>query len=156
MKWISFLLVFVLTSGVFSQPGTKTIKSYLKEGVHVIKKNFLIGDGGDGVDTTTAFYLGNIEGAINGYFITDTTGVTTKGANQSDSSMTINIQLKHQNDNAVWSDYAFKGSATYTKLDTVDRIIINTPATAIGFYVPFGNNNKYAPINFTFDSIFLF
>ena len=145
MKWISFLLVFVLTSGVFSQPGTKTIKSYLKGGVHLIKKSFLIGDGADGVDTTAAFYLGSIEGAITGYFITDTTGVTVVGGNQSDSCMTINIQLKHQNDNAVWSDYAFKGSGTYTKLDTVARSMVNTPATVIGFYIPFGNDNEYAP-----------
>ena len=144
MKWISILLVLVLASGVFAQNGVKTVKSYMKEGIQAAPTDLVIGAKADGVDTTKAFYLGAVEGVVTAYFVTDTTGIVEVGSNQSDSCMTINIQLKHAQSEAVWSEYAWKGTSTYTKLDTVARSIVNT-STTTGFYLPLGNENEYAP-----------
>jgi len=146
MKWISILLVLVLASGIFAQNGVKTVKSYMRGGIQAAPTDLVIGAKADGVDTTKAFYLGAVEGVVTAYFVTDTTSATSAGtgANESDSCMTINIQLKHAQPEAVWSEYAWKGTSTYTKLDTVARSIVNTSTTS-GFYLPLGNENEYAP-----------
>ena len=135
MKYLVFILVLFMAFGVYGQ--TKTIPNYLASDEPRIEYRFLVGDGGDGVDTTSAFRIDNLDGALNLFWLTDTTGYDTP-----DSCMTINIQLRTKD--GVWSDYGFRGSDTYTKLDTVDRAIVNTAAT-VGFYTPLALYDQFQP-----------
>ena len=134
---MKYFLVLILFMGAYAQE--KTIPNYTpKEGIAIYNTNFLVGDGGDGVDTTAAFRVDNQEGAINLFWITDTTGLDTP-----DSCLTINIQLRVKG--GTWSEDGYKRSgATYTKLDTVDRAQVNT-GTSVGFYTELGLKDQFAP-----------
>jgi len=136
---MKYFLVLILFMGAYAQE--KFIPNYTpKEGVELYNATtkLLIGDGGDGVDTTAAFEVGNSSGVVSFFFITDTTGLDTP-----DSCLTINIQGRVRN--GVWSEYGFKTSgATYSKLDTVDRAIANT-GTTVGFYIQLGIYDEFAP-----------
>jgi len=141
---MKYFLVLILFMGAYAQE--KTIPNYTpKEGIEIYNATtkLLVGDGGDGVDTTAAFRVDNVEGAIVLYWVTDTTGASTKSANQSDSCLIVNIQLRPKN--GTWSEDGYKRSAaTYTKLDTVDRAQVNT-ATTVGFYTELGLKDQFAP-----------
>lgn len=96
-----------------------------------------IGAGGDGVDTTDAFPINKIGGVFTVFIKTDTTGASVELANQSDSCLTVALQLKHARtgNNAAdsslgWGSYyndndSYKSVSNISKLDTLDRAIVN-------------------------------
>ena len=80
---------------------------------------------------TDAFPIKNMLGATSIFFKSDTTGAATKVANQSDSCLTVGIILK---DNDIgWGTYYTSATNTYTRIDTIDRIYINTGGTVIKY-----------------------
>lgn len=141
MKYLFLTLLFSIS---LLQAQTKVIPNYLKPNEPRIEYRMLVGAGGDGVDTTSAFRIDNLEGALNLFWVTDTTGASDAAANQSDSCLTIFLQTRVSG-SGVWSQYGFKKDAlTNTRIDTIDRDMVNTGPT-VGFYTPLALYDQWSP-----------
>jgi len=94
--------------------------------------NGTLGAGADGIDTTSAFSPKQWKGVCTLAFETDTAGASIKSANQSDSSLTVGLQLKDKSlDWGCWygNITTFKGVTNFSKVDTVARAIVNRTAS---------------------------
>ena len=140
MKYL--LILFLLLGELMAQQ--KTIPNYLRSDEPRIAYRLLVGANGDGCDTTAAFRIDNLQGALNLFWITDTSGASSLEANQSDSCLTISLQLRPST-GGIWYEYGFKTDGlTYTRLDTVDRDMVNTGST-VGFYTPLALYDQWGP-----------
>ena len=97
----------------------------------------LVGDGGDGVDTSLAFSAKGWDGVAVLGLKSDTTGASAESAQQSDSCLTIFIQFK--NNNLGWGQYqndndSYKSLSGLTKLDTLDRAYLNVAGTVYRYF----------------------
>ena len=119
-----FLLLFV--SSALPQVSVKTVPNYNTE--------WIWGDGGTwetlcaANTTTNGFAIEKEEGAITIWFLSDTTDAAALGANQSDSCLTVNLQL-YDTDVGGWGGYYGDFTTNYSKLDTIDRAIVNVAHT---------------------------
>ena len=100
----------------------------------------VLGDNGDGADTSSAFSPKQWSGASVLFMLSDTTGADVSGA--SDSCLTVILQLK-ENLTGVWGMLYSETTATYTKLDTVARAIVNVGATNM-YYMTLADETSWA------------
>ena len=83
---------------------------------------------------STAVSTFGYDGAVTLWFLMDTTGASVKAANQSDSCMTVWLQLKNKELN-VWGGYYSETTSGYTVLDTIDRAYINVAGTVCPYMI---------------------
>lgn len=115
-KWI--LILIALPALLWAQPRTTVMPNH-QGSVEIMSQ---IVTGATTPVWSDAFSIRNIEGATVLFFNTDTTDVVRE-ANESDSCMTVFLQIK---DNDIgWTRYYTDANA-YTRLDSVNRDIVNT------------------------------
>ncbi len=83
---------------------------------------------------SAAFSVKGYDGAVTLWLLGDTTGASVDLAQQSDSNLTVNLQLKNKDIN-VWGGYYSETTLNKTKLDTVDRAYINVAGTAAPYMI---------------------
>jgi len=94
---------------------------------------------GDGMFTTTVNLdadLKHYRGAVTLWIDPDTTG-SSSDAVKSDSCMTVSIQL-YNAESAEWGTYF----STVSKLDTIDRAVVNVAAAGTDIYIPLAKYNS--------------
>jgi len=103
----------------------------------------ILGNHADGADTSAAFPIYGLEGAINLYMVGDTTDADSAvaSANNSDSCLVVLLQLKESG--FGWSGLYSETTSNYTKLDTVLRTKVNS-AGDIYFYLPLAEETAWA------------
>ncbi len=82
----------------------------------------------------TVVSLKGYDGGVTLWFLGDTTGASVDLAQQSDSSLTVTLELKNKALN-VWGGLYSETTAGITKLDTVERLYINTGGTSCPYMV---------------------
>ena len=80
--------------------------------------------------------LRHFRGAVTLWIDPDTTGSSSDGV-KSDSCMTVSIQLYNEK-SAEWGSYY----STVTKLDTIDRAVVNVAAGGTDIYIPLAKFNS--------------
>jgi len=83
---------------------------------------------------SSAFSTFGYDGAVTVWFLMDTTGATVIGSNQSDSCMTVWLQLKNKEIN-IWGGYYSETTTAYTVLDTINRKFINVGGTIAPYLI---------------------
>lgn len=130
-----YLLLFLLSAGVLAQGVVRTAPQY-----HHWQRIYdgLLGDNGDGVDTTDAFSPLWWDGVITVVVSIDTGDVDVSGT--PDSCLTLWMQIKrkytypgNQVVDQDWMGYYDGADITKVKIDTVARSVVNTDATV--FYM---------------------
>lgn len=124
MKNLLVILFLFATVTVFAQGSTRTVPQY-----HHWQRIYdgIVGDNGDGIDTTDAFSPLWWEGVTTLAIATDTTGYDTP-----DSCLTIYMQVKrkytypgNQVVDQDWMGYYDGTDITRVKIDTVARSFVN-------------------------------
>jgi hypothetical protein len=122
------LLILILTVWAFSQGTVKTMPQphdwlRIYDGV--------LGDYGN-QDTTSAFAIKGWDGVVTLVIETDTTGASVLVANQSDSCLTVYLQLyrkyiypANQVTEGDWMSYYSSTDVNKIKIDTVARSFVN-------------------------------
>jgi len=133
------ILMLVIVWAAFGQFSVKTVPSN-HDWIKLYDEDtgyLLVGDGGDGIDTSLAFSPKQWEGVATLALKSDTTGVTVKAAGQSDSCLIIFIQFK--NNNTGWGSYqndndTYKALSSLSKLDTLDRAYADVGGTVYRYF----------------------
>lgn len=136
MRTVIVMLLFGVWFGLFAQNPTVNTRPEAQGWERVF--NGTVGANGDGLDTTAAWSARNVTGALTFLFITDTTDASVAGANQSDSCLTVFIQLKRKYWTGTaydedWVGFYSGTDVTKTRLDSVARSIVNVGGA--GFYM---------------------
>jgi hypothetical protein len=140
-----FILMFLLLSiGLcLAQAPDVRVLPYQRDGEWVLgtKPTGILEDATNGLligvltgQYSTAVSTFGYDGAVTLWFLMDTTGASVKAANQSDSCMTVWLQLKNKELN-VWGGYYSETTSGYTVLDTIDRAYINVAGTVCPYMI---------------------
>jgi hypothetical protein len=100
--------------------------------------NGTIGANGDGFDTTSAFSIKGWDGVITVIVETDTTGASVASGNQSDSCLTVFLQLHRKyvdaGDQSVendWMGYYSSTDVNKTRVDSIARSFVNAAGNTV-------------------------
>jgi hypothetical protein len=150
MKLLLIGIMLAVVSSLMAQATVKTIPLW-HEGKMIFgtvneytdnQAYGLVGDNGDGADTSIAFSSKQWSGASVLFMLSDTTSATAVSGTPSDSCLTVILQLK-ENLLGVWGMLYSETTATYTKLDTVSRLVVNVGGTNM-YYMTLADETSWA------------